>query len=143
MEYIMRHFFSSLLMMWIVLMPGVIHASCSAILSLDQTAYQAQPGDLFSVTVNVDPQQETLDTVRAVVTYNPTLITVQSVGLSGSFERSAPGNYYDNTTGKISWGAFTLEAPVTSVSPVINITFLALQEGKGNIEISSDSRAIS
>ncbi|HAU66579.1 TPA: hypothetical protein DCW61_04505 [Candidatus Uhrbacteria bacterium] len=119
-----------------------MQAAGSATMSLDQVAYQAKRGELFNVTVNVDPQQEALDTVRAVVTFNPTLISVQSVNLIGSFGRSAPGNYYDNTTGKVSWGVFTLEEPVTAISPVISITFLALQEGNGTIELSSDSKAI-
>lgn len=138
----MRHFFSSVLMVLLVLIPGVMHAAGSATMSLDQAAYQPQRGELFNVTVNIDPQQETLDTVRSVVTFNPTLISVQNVNLVGPFERSAPGNYYDNTTGKVSWGAFTLEEPVTTVSSVISITFLALQEGNGTIELSSDSKAI-
>jgi hypothetical protein len=139
----MKHFFSSLLMLLLVLIPGVMHAAGSATMTLDQVAYQMQRGELFNVIVNVDPQQETLDTVRVAVTFNPTLISVQNVNLIGSFERSAPGNYYDNTTGKVSWGAFTLEEPVTAPSPVISITFLALQEGDGMIELSSDSKAIS
>ncbi len=139
----MKHFFSRLLLVLLILIPGVIQAAGSATMSLDQNAYQSQRGELFNVTVTVDPQQEALDTVRAVVTFDPTLLSVQSVNLAGSFERSAPGNYYDNTTGKVSWGVFTLEEPVTAVSPVITITFLALQEGNGTIEISSDSKAIS
>src|SRR3989339_800010 len=139
---IMKHFFSSFLMLLLVLIPGVMQSAGSATMSLDQVAYQTKRGELFNVTVNVDPQQEALDTVRAVVTFNPTLISVQSVNLIGSFGRSAPGNYYDNTTGKVSWGVFTLEEPVTAISPVISITFLALQEGNGTIELSSDSKAI-
>ncbi len=100
----MKHFFSRLLLVLLVLIPGVVRAAGSATMSLDQNAYQSQRGELFNVTVTVDPQQEALDTVRAVVTFDPTLLSVQSVNLAGSFERSAPGNYYDNTTGKVSWG---------------------------------------
>jgi hypothetical protein len=119
-----------------------VHAAGSATMSLDQSTYTVTRGESFDVTVRVDPNGESLDTVRAVVTFDPTVVTTAGVRLSGSFDRVAPGNYYDNENGKISWGAFTLGGPVTTSSSIITISFLGIAQGEGDIQISSDSRAI-
>ncbi|MBI4437459.1 hypothetical protein HY631_00735 [Candidatus Uhrbacteria bacterium] len=140
----LKQLLQSFLVAAVVFVPGlVVQAAGTATMSLDQSSYEAARGERFDVTVSVDPQGESLDTVRAVVIFNPSVVSVQSVRLSGSFDRMAPGNYYDNTTGKISWGAFTLEGSVTEKTSFITVTFLGLEEGEGNIQISSDSRAIS
>lgn len=123
--------------------PLLAHAAGSATMSLDQASYQVTRGELFDVTVSVDPHGESLDTARAVVTFDPSVVNAQGVRLVGSFDRVAPGNYFDSETGRISWGAFTLEGPVTTATPFITITFIAVAAGDGNIQISSDSRAIS
>lgn len=140
----MKQLLHSFLVAVVVFVPGLsVHAAGAATMTLDESVYEVTRGELVDVTVSVDPQGESLDTVRVVVTFDPNVVSVQSVRLSGSFDRVAPGNYYDQASGKISWGAFTLEGPVTSQTPFITITFLGLEEGEGNIQISSDSRAIS
>ena len=139
----MNKIFSGILVALMLMVPGLaIHAAGSAAMSLDQGSYEVQRGSYVDVTVSVDPRGELLDTVRVVLTYDPTVLSAQSVRLSGDFERSAPGNYRDNAGGKISWGAFTLEGPVTSPSEVITVTFLGLTSGDADIRISSDSRAL-
>ncbi|MBI4435304.1 hypothetical protein HY630_01400 [Candidatus Uhrbacteria bacterium] len=140
----MKQLLHSFLVAMVVLVPGLpALAAGSATLSLGTATYEAARGGHFDVTVQVDPHGESLDTVRAVLTFDPTVASVQSVRLSGAFDRVAPGNYYDNATGRLSWGAFTLEGSVTAPTPFITVTFLALAAGGGNIQISSDSRAIS
>lgn len=126
-----------------MLVPVASEAAGAASMGLDATNYTVESGKQFDVTVSLNPNGELLDTVRAVVTFDPTLLQVQDVALVGSFNRVAPGNYYDNTVGKVSWGAFTLEGPVTTEGSLATVTFLPLAEGEGTIEISSDSRAIS
>jgi hypothetical protein len=139
----MRNLFSGMVLAVLVLSPGLSAlAAGSASMSLDQSTYDVARGDLFDVIVSLDPQGEALDTARAVVTFDPTLIRAQSVRLVGAFDRSAPGNYRDNVSGKVSWGAFTLDGPVSSQTNLLSITFLALQTGNGSIKISADSRAI-
>ena len=140
----MKQLLHSFLVAVVVLVPGLsVHAAGAATMTLDESVYEVTRGELVDVTVSVDPQGESLDTVRAVVTFDPNVVSVQSVRLSGSFDRVAPGNYYDNGNGKISWGAFTLDGPVTAPTSFITIVFLGLEEGEGNIQLSSDSRAIS
>lgn len=140
----MKQFLIRLLFVVVLFTPGiVVRAAGSATMTLDALSYEATRGEQFDVTVSVNPQGESLDTVRSVVTFDPSVLTVQGVRLVGSFDRVAPGNYYDNVNGKISWGAFTLEDPVTTQVPFMTITFLPIASGEGDIQISSDSRAIS
>lgn len=140
----LKPFLRSFLLAVVVLMPGFLaHAAGAATMGLDAEYYEVTRGKLFEVTVSVEPGGELLDTARSVVTFDPSVLNVQSVRLVGSFDRVAPGNYYDNGSGKVSWGAFTLDGPVTTQGPFITITFLAVATGEGNIQISSDSRTIS
>ncbi|MCR4313928.1 MAG: cohesin domain-containing protein [Candidatus Uhrbacteria bacterium] len=140
----LKQILQSFLMAVVVLAPNLsVHAAGTATMSLDAESYEVTRAELFDVTVSVDPKGEFLDTVRAVVTFDPSVVNVQSVRLAGSFDRVAPGNYLDNGSGKVSWGAFTLEGPVTASTPLITVTFLAIAQGEGEIKISSDSRAIS
>lgn len=140
----LKQLLHSFLLAVVVLVPGLsAQAAGVATMSLDAAVYEVTRAELFDVTVSVDPHGEFLDTVRSVVTFDPSVLNVQGVRLAGSFDRVAPGNYYDNSSGKISWGAFTLEEPVTTQEPFVTITFLAVATGAGNIQISSDSRAIS
>ena len=119
-----------------------VYAAGSATMTLDAPSYEVARGQFLDVTVSVNPQGESLDTARAVVTFDPAVLNATSVQLSGSFDRVAPGNYFDSENGKISWGAFTLNEPVTTSTPFITITFMAVATGEGNLAISADSRAI-
>ena len=135
-----------------VIAPLSVHAAVStgspsttgsATLSVGQETIVASKGELFDVTVKGNANTEAIDTVRAVLTFDPTIVRAQSVRLSGLFERSAPGNYLDNSSGKVSWGAFTLNNPVNGNFDLMVVTFLAMNEGSVNISVSSDSRMIS
>lgn len=139
----MKQFLSVVMVSIALLVPGISRAAGATSMSLDSASYSVARGEQFDMDVSVNPNGETLDTVRAVVTFDPTLVRVTSVALTGAFDRVAPGNYYDNETGKVSWGAFTLEGPVASSESFITITFLAMEEGSGDVEVSKDSRAIS
>lgn len=139
----MKQFLSVVVLSLVLAVPLISQAAGAASMSLDAVSYSAERGEQFDVTVRVNPNGESLDTVRAVVTFDPTLLQVTNISLVGEMDRVAPGNYYDNTTGKVSWGAFTLEGPVTSEGSFMIMTFLALQEGSAEMEISADSRAIS
>jgi hypothetical protein len=138
----MKQFLSVLGVAMMLMVPVMLQAAGGASMGLDATSYSVERGTPFDVTIYVDPHGESLDTVRAVLTFNPTLLQVQHISLIGPWERVAPGNEWNNETGKVSWGAFTLEEPVSVKSDFLTVSFLALQEGSGEIEISSDSRTI-
>ena len=136
-------FLSSLLVAVFLLVSGFpAQAAGTATMTLDAASYEVVRGQFLDVTVSVDPHEEALDTARAVVTFDPRILNATSVQLSGALDRVAPGNYFDSETGMISWGAFTLNSPVTTPTSFMTVTFMAVATGEGNIAISADSRAI-
>ncbi|MDG1950922.1 MAG: cohesin domain-containing protein [bacterium] len=124
-------------------LPSFAQAAGSAELSFSEDAYAFSRGEQFDVVIEVAANQSSLDTVRAVVTFDPNVLMAQDVQLLGAFDRLAPGNYIDNTRGKVSWGAFTLDEPLDTSTSLFSITFLAVGEGSTDVSISSDSKAIS
>jgi hypothetical protein len=126
----------------LLVIPMWVGATGNATMSFDSQSFEAEQGSTFDVVVRVHPNGEALDTARAVVTYDPTVLSASGVQLTGAFERSAPGNYRDNVNGKVSWGGFTLRGAVAEEVDLITVSFLALTEGEATISISGDSRAI-
>lgn len=139
----MKQILSGWMLLMFMFVPSVASAAGAAVMNLSADSVETEFGQQFDLVVSVEPNGEELDTARAVLTFDPTLLQVQNVSLTGAFDRSAPGNYFDNTSGKISWGGFTLEGPVTQSTPLATITFLATQQGSAQIDVSSDSKAIS
>ena len=125
------------------MLPALSQAAGTATMNFDEATVSTELGESFDLTVQVEPGGEDLDTVRSIVTYDPETLSVQHVTLTGAFDRSAPGNYIDNGSGKVSWGAFTLDGPISTSDSFVSISFLAIQEGTATVAISSDSRAIS
>ncbi len=139
----MRNFLTLLIIASAFLaLPMWVGAVGNATMSFDSQTIEVEQGAMFDVVVMINPNGEELDTARAVVTYDPTVLSASSAQLTGAFERSAPGNYRDNVNGKVSWGGFTLRGPVVEESALVTITFLALTEGEATLSISGDSRAI-
>lgn len=138
----MRYFFRAFILA-LLFLPQVTHAAGEAELFFAEESYSFTRGEHVDVIVEIAANQSSLDTVRAVLTYDPNVLMAQDAHLLGVFDRSAPGNYIDNTSGKVSWGAFTLEESLTTSTSFVAVTFLALEAGETTIAISPDSRAIS
>jgi LPXTG-motif cell wall-anchored protein len=132
-----------LLTLALVVTPMTIHAAGGATMSLSASDITVERGDQFDLTVSVHSNNGSLDTVRTVVTFDPSILRAQNASLVGVYDRSAPGNYLDNTSGKVSWGGFTLNGPIDSSSEFVTITFLAIEAGSTTVALSADSRAIS
>jgi hypothetical protein len=140
----MKHSISALVIAMVIAMtPLSLQSQGSATIEFERAEYGIAVGEQLDVVVDVNPNGEKLDTVRAVVTFDPLVLQAQTITLIGKFDRVAPGNYYDNTVGKISWGAFRLEGPVSEEGVLLKITFLAKAEGEASMVITPDSRAIS
>ena len=106
-------------------------------------AYSVQVGETFDVPVLVNPNGEQLNTVRAVLTFDPTVLQAQWATLTGSLERSAPGNYFDNTKGVVSWAGFSTKESFFSEGDFAKVTFTAIKDGNSQVKISTDSHLIS
>lgn len=130
-------------MMMSVIPTGIALAAGSATLTLSPNDKQVQVGDRFDLSIQVSPNGEALDTVRANISFSSDLLKVEHVQLSNSFPRVTPGNYIDNTSGTLSQGGFTLEGPVNADGTLATITFLTKASGEATVAILDTSRAIS
>jgi hypothetical protein len=131
------------LVMLVLMMPKFALASGSSALFLSSDSTTQQVGSRFDVQVKGVSNETPIDTLRAVLTFDPLSVRAQAVSLSSSFDRSAPGNFLDNKQGLISWGAFTLDRPVQGAFDVLTVTFLVIKEGDMQINLRSDSKMIS
>ena len=125
-----------------VLIAPVAQAA-SATMSLSTDVQTIQRGQTFDVVIGVNPNGEELDTARAVITFTPGVLSIEDSELTGSFNRTSPGNSANNSTGKLSLGGFTLEGPITRSGEYARASFRAQQTGTATITVSPDSRLIS
>ena len=119
------------------------HAGTTATLSLSPTNTSVETGDSFSLSVLVDANDESLDTVRVDLSFDPDLVEITSFDLGSLFPNLSPSNDTDNDAGTLSYGAYKFGTPVTSSGTLATVTFHALSEGTATIEVESTSRLIS
>lgn len=127
----------------LIVMPIVANAAGSATLTLSPTQVTVEKGETFDLFINANSNGESLDTVRAILSFTSTALKAESAMLIGAFDRVAPGNYIDNSAGSVSLGGFTLEGPVKTSTKFGRVTFRATQVGNAKIELSSESKMIS
>ncbi|MBI2474952.1 hypothetical protein HYV69_00825 [Candidatus Uhrbacteria bacterium] len=139
----MKQFIVGLIILASSIAPFSALAAGSAEMGFSQTNVSVEKGDKFDLTVTFDAKSEKIDTVRSVVTFDPTILKAESVALIGQFNRNAPGNYIDNKTGKVFWGGFTLEALKETSGSLLKITFSAKQPGEATVAIDPESKMIS
>lgn len=117
-------------------------AAGTATLSLSPTNTSVETGDSFSLSVLVDPNDESLDTVRVDLSFDPDLVEVLSFDLGSLFPNLSPSNDIDNDAGTLSYGAFKFGTPVSSSGTLATVTFHALSSGTATIVVENTSRLI-
>lgn len=137
----MKQFFSGLVAI-LLFLPITVLAAGRSTMILSPTQVSVKVGETVDLTIQVNPNGALLDTARAILTFDPTLLKVEETELIGAFNRVSPGNGVDNTKGILSFGGFTLEGPVKQSTSFARVTFRARQEGKGTIEILPSSKLI-
>jgi hypothetical protein len=118
-------------------------AAGSATFGLSLSHTDVVTGDSFSVIVYVNPNGESLDTVRLEMTFDASLMEVSSYTLGTAFPYQSPSNMISNATGMLSEGAFTWEGAVTESAIYATIVFRALRAGDTIITVEDDSKLIS
>jgi len=139
----MKQFIVGFIILASSIVPFSVLAAGSAEMGFSQTNVSVENGEKFDLTVTFDAKSESIDTVRSVVTFDPTILKAESTSLVGPFNRNAPGNYIDNKTGKVFWGGFTLEALKENSGSFAKITFSAKQTGEATVAIDPESKMIS
>ena len=117
-------------------------AAGSATISLSPTTTSVDTGEDFTLSVLVDPNGESLDTVRVNMSYDPDLLEALRFDLGTQFPSLSPGYEIDNTAGELTYGGYKYGTQVTNEGTFATVTFRALSAGTAAISITSDSKTI-
>lgn len=120
----------------------VARASGMATFGLSSSSSAPAVGSTFTVSVWVNPNGESLDTVRANLSYPASILEGERFDLGTQFNSLSPGYSINNSAGTMSFGAFRSNARVTSSGVLATVTFLVLAEGEATISMASDSKLI-
>lgn len=120
-----------------------VSAAGSATLSLSVGETSLNVGDIFTIDIEAQANNEVLDTVRAYVSFPADLLQATDVSLGNLFPRTSPGSSINNEAGEISIGGFTLEDPVNTSGTFATLTFTAIREGAAKIILLPSSHMIS
>jgi len=122
---------------------SVVQASGAATLSLSSSLSTLKTGETVVVTVNLSPNAESLDMARVDLSYDASKLEVLSYKNGSLFPNYAPGNWYDNNKGTITYGVYKYGTPVTSAGMLVSVTFRALSAGTTAISVANTSKLIS
>jgi hypothetical protein len=96
-------------------------------------------GQSFTATIQVNPQSKSVNAVEAKFTFDNTKLSVVSVSKTGSvFSLWTTEPTFSNAAGTIDFGGGS-PTPFTTRSNLITVTFKALEEGAGNVNVSTAS----
>lgn len=110
----------------------------AASLSLISGGNDYKVGEKFKLVIFLDPNGQTVDTVRANLKYPAELIKIQSFYKNTNFTVSAPGNDFNNQTGDFSFGA-GIPGGINQSGPFGYIDFVVEKAGQGTVSINSNS----
>ena len=119
-----------------------VFAMGKANLTFSPASGEHQIGETFIVSITANANEETVDTVRALVNFPKDKLEVIDFDFGELYSMPAGGNKYDNEAGTLNYGAG--HPGGTTQSGVFGkITFKAKVIGKAVVTISSDSLMIS
>ncbi|MDD4333075.1 MAG: hypothetical protein PHT51_03090, partial [Patescibacteria group bacterium] len=118
-------------------------ASGSATISLTSSKTTVATDTTFTVDVIINPNGESLDTARAVITFPAAYLEATNFTFKTLFSAKSPGNKIDNAAGIISQGGYNLGSAVTKSGVFGTITFKAKYATNAVISVGSSSRLIS
>jgi len=122
---------------------GSVQAAGGATISFTPETKEVKVGESFNINVVVDLGGESLDTVRAVVSYPADKLRVVYFALNNLYPNVAPGNFIDNNNGLLSQGGAVFSGQVSESGIFGTITFEALSEGEAMISATNSCRLIS
>ena len=100
-------------------------AAGNATLNFTPETKEVKVGESFNINVVVDLGGESLDTVRAVVSYPADKLRVVYFALNNLYPNVAPGNFIDNNNGLLSQGGAVFGGQVSESGIFGTITFEA------------------
>lgn len=95
-------------------------------------------GKTITMNIMVNSPGIAYDSVRADVTYPADMLQVKSVVLSPSFSVAAPGNYFDNAAGTLSYGG-GIPSGSTQSAVFATMVFTVKKGGSALVALSGES----
>jgi len=130
----------SIVLSLFVLSPGEAYA-ISATMKTVPVSGNYDIGDTFTVAIRVNTGGQAINTVKAYLTFDTTLLKVNSISTAGSFVVGIwPENKYDNVAGTINLVGGVVPPGFTGADGLFaTITFQALKAGVSQVNFSSSS----
>ncbi len=116
-----------------------ISSASAATLQLNPATGSYAAGQTFTTAVRVQPSGKSVNAVETTLKFDPTVLSVVSVGKDGSaFSLWTVEPTFSNSAGTVSFGGGS-PTPFTAVSNIVTITWRAVKEGSGSVAFSKAS----
>lgn len=124
-----------------LLLPGYLTSVKAASLKFDQTTVSTTNGGTFQVAVTIDPGSDALSSTDAYVTYDSSLLKVNSV-VAGSLFPTVTNDI--STSGKVYIAGMVNDTAnsITTAGTLATITFQGLKDGSGTLAFDCSSSKI-
>lgn len=123
----------------IVICYSIFSYASAAEVQMSPSTGSYSSGQSFTVTVQVNPQGQSVNAVEASITFDNTKLSVVNVAKTGSvFSLWTTEPTFSNTAGTIEFGGGS-PTPFSSQSTLLTVTFRAVAEGDANVNITSAS----
>ena len=103
---------------------------------------QAELGNQFGVTVEIDTKNRAINAVGLRMEFDPKLVKVTQMDTSQSFCTFYPQNKYDNQTGQIIIECGTPNPGFKGVNQLVKIKFVANQIGVAKFKVLPQSQIL-
>lgn len=122
---------------------GAAHAAGQATLTFAPNKITANQGESFNIDIIANPNGESIDTVRAFISFSADKLEITNFALGNLFPNVSPGNIIDNRNGYISEGGFRKGDQTKEKGRFGTITFKAKSSGAAIVKLIEGTRLIS
>jgi hypothetical protein len=135
-QFKMRSLFALLSVLFFLCLTTIAEA---ATLQLNPSTGSYSAGQTFTAAVRVLPAGKNVNAVETTLKFDPSLITVVSIGKEGSaFSLWTVEPTFSNSAGTITFGGGS-PTPFSATSNLVNITFRAVKEGSAAVSFANAS----
>lgn len=114
-------------------------AALAAEVAISPSSGSYSVGQSFTVTVQANPQNKSVNAVEAKLSFDSTRLSVTSVSKTGSaFSLWTTEPVFSNSAGTIDFGGGS-PTPFSARSNLMSVTFKVIAEGSANVRVTSAS----
>lgn len=122
--------------------PFPIYAADSSLLLAPIQGGPYQVGESFEVGIFAKTGGNTIDTIRANLSFPPDLLEVQDISFGSVYTVATGGNGFDDSLGTISWGGGVFNG-TTQDATFVTITFRVRTEGLARVDFTLGTKILS